>query len=88
MQDEVCHICGRSPCDCGVYEEELVGRHNNTINMDDEKKTSDMTDNRDIGKSAYKIFVYSKCGHLEKGNRIRKPSCVLHHINELESLFG
>ena len=46
-----------------------------------------MYDKNDVYNStkrsaAYKLFIYSKCGHLGKGNRIRIADCVVNKFRQ------
>ena len=79
-QEEMCDICGGTPCDWDVYGEEVL-EDIKKMYLEDEEEASNV-DNRTIRKSAYKLFVYSKYGHLGKGNRIRIASCVVDRIRE------
>ena len=75
--DNMCAVCGGTPCDWIVYGEEAV--------QDIEKEYSselDTIDNRTLRHSTYKLFIYSKYGFLGKGNRIKIAPCVVDHIRQ------
>ena len=75
--DDMCAVCGGTPCDWIVYGEEAV--------QDIEKEYSselDTIDNQTLRQSTYKLFIYSKYGFLSKGNRIKIATCVLDRIRQ------
>ena len=81
-QDEMCDICGGTPCDWEVYGHEILEDITEMYADEESSQVENRTqvDNRTIRKSAYKLFVYSKYGHLGKGQRIKISSCVLDNI--------
>ena len=75
--DNMCAVCGGTPCDWIVYGEEAV--------EDIEKEFSselNTIDNRTLRHSTYKLFIYSKYGFLGKGNRIKIATCVVDRIRQ------
>ena len=73
-------VCGGTPCDWEVYGEEVVADIKEMYHLC-EGETPE-ADSRTIKKSAYRLFVYSKYGHLGKGNRVRIAPCVTDRIRE------
>jgi hypothetical protein len=70
--DDMCALCGNTPCNWIIYGEEAV--------QDIEKEYSselDTKDNQMLHHSTYKLFVYSKYRFLVKGNGIKMAICVV-----------
>jgi len=75
--DDMCAVCGCTPCDWIVDGEEAV--------QEIEKEYSselDTIDNRTLRHSTYKLFFFSKYGFLGKGNRIKIAPCVVDRIRQ------
>jgi hypothetical protein len=70
-----CCICGGKPCDWIQYGNELIQRVSGMF-------SGEQTANNIIRKTAYRMYVYGKYGHLGKGKRVRIPICVRDHIRE------
>lgn len=78
-EETMCDTCGGTPCDWLVYGEEVLSDIQKAY---DEDEVADNVENRTIRKSAYKLFVYLKYGHMGKGNRIQIASCVVDRIRD------
>ena len=81
MQMEMCMVCGGTPCDWEVYGEGIVADLKAMYHLGEEEAPE--ADNRTIRKSAYRLFIYCKYGHLGKGNRVRIAPCITDRIREL-----
>ena len=62
--------CGGTPCNWEVYYGDEVSADIAKMYVEDEEEASNV-DNGAISKSEYKLFVYSKHGHLDEGHRNR-----------------
>ena len=80
-QVEMCMVCGGTPCDWDVDGEEVVTDLKEMYHLGEEGSTE--ADNQTIRKSAYRLFIYYKYGHLGKGNRVPIAPCITDHIREL-----
>ena len=89
-EDEVCVICGGSPCEWTEFgpavEAEIQVLHLREFRVGQEvivDKDGNLVSNNVMRKTLYKKFIYIKYGHLGKGNRIPIVSCVTKKIREL-----
>lgn len=72
----MCYICGEKPCDWIQYGKELIQRGVEMFSGEE------MVSNKIIRKTVYRMYVYTKYGHLGKGKRVRIPICVRDRIRE------
>jgi hypothetical protein len=85
--EEVCEVCGGSPCEwkelgpevVKITEEQFSWSDNGVIVLDEDGTPIERST---VRKAMYKLFTYLKFGHLGRGNRIPLPYGVIKEIRK------
>jgi hypothetical protein len=87
-EEQVCWLCGGTPCDWLEYSVKLLEEINNKFPTDVDGNRIDASSHeiasmKQIRYALYRAFTYAQYGHLGKGNRIKLGKCVEEKIKEL-----
>ena len=88
--EKVCIDCGGTPCEWDELGPDLLERIDSmhrretldgvVVVVDD---NGNRVENKAMRKAIYRMFTYSKYGHLGRGQRIPIPDCVLREIRNM-----
>jgi hypothetical protein len=87
-EEQVCWLCGGTPCDWLEYLAKLLKEINNRFPTDVNGNRIDaslheIVSMNQIRYTLYHAFTYARYGHLGKNNRIKLGQCVETKIKEL-----